>query len=197
MTIDQAAALLRTPRIEWKQPQVWCDLGSGEGLFTLTLATLLAPGSTIYAVDRNQSALQRIPKEHHGASIRSIHADLNSDRLQLPSADGILMANVLHFIPKQENLLERLRDLSARFLVVEYEQGRSSTWRPYPVSFQKLRELFSVVGIRSVTQISSRKSRFGGTMYSALGEAESGAHGTDRSRQLVRSAIGENEDLES
>jgi ubiquinone/menaquinone biosynthesis C-methylase UbiE len=172
MTIDQAAALLRTPRIEWTRPQVWCDLGSGEGLFTLTLATLLAPGSTIYAVDRNQSALQRIPKEHHGASIRSIHGDLNSDRLQLPSADGILMANVLHFIPKQENLLKRLRDLSERFLIVEYEQGRSSTWRPYPVSFQKLRELFSVVGIHAITQISSRKSRFGGTMYSALAEAE-------------------------
>jgi ubiquinone/menaquinone biosynthesis C-methylase UbiE len=171
MTTDQAAALLCTSRIEWTRPQVWCDLGCGEGLFTLTLATLLATGSTIYAVDRNQSALQRIPKEHHGASIRKIHGDLNSDRLQLPSADGILMANVLHFIPKQESLLKRLRDVSERFLIVEYEQGRSSTWRPYPVSFQKLRDLFSVVGIHSVTQIRTRKSRFGGTMYSALGEA--------------------------
>jgi ubiquinone/menaquinone biosynthesis C-methylase UbiE len=171
MTIDQATALLRTPRIEWTRPQVWCDLGSGEGLFTLTLATLLGPASTIYAVDRNQSALQRIPKEHNGASIRSIYGDLNSDRLQLPSADGMLMANVLHFIPKQENLLKQLRDVSERFLIVEYEQGRSSIWRPYPVSFQKLRELFSAVGIHSVTHISTRKSRFGGTMYSALGES--------------------------
>ena len=171
MTIDQAAALLRTPRVEWTRPQLWCDLGCGEGLFTLTLATLLAPASTIYAVDRNQSALQRIPEEHHGANIRKIHGDLNSDRLQLPSADGILMANVLHFIPKPESLLKRLRDVSGRFLIVEYEQGRSSIWRPYPVTFQKLRDLFFVVGIHSVTQISTRKSRFGGTMYSALAEA--------------------------
>jgi hypothetical protein len=140
-------------------------------VFTLTLATLVAPGSTIYAVDRNRSALQRIPKEHHGASIGKIYGDLNSDRLQLPSADGILMANVLHFIPKQESLLKRLRDVSERFLIVEYEQGRSSTWRPYPVSFQKLRDLFYVVGIHSVTQVSTRRSRFGGIMYSALGEA--------------------------
>ena len=172
MTIDQAAVLLRTPRIEWTRPQVWCDLGCGEGLFTLTLATLLAPGSTIYAVDRNQSALRRIPDEHHGANIRKIHGDLNSDRLQLPSADGILMANVLHFIPKQESLLKRLRDVSERFLIVEYEQGRSSSWQPYPVTFQKLRDLFLVIGIHSLTQIGTRRSRFGGTIYSALAEAE-------------------------
>jgi trans-aconitate methyltransferase len=170
MTIQQAAALLRTPRVEWTQPQVWCDLGCGEGLFTRTLATLLAPGSTIYAVDRNQPALGRIPDERHGVTVRKILGDLNDDSLQLPSADGILMANVLHFIPEQENLLKRLRDVSERFLIVEYEQGQSSTWRPYPVNFQKLRDLFHAAGVHSVTQISTRKSRFGGTMYAALAE---------------------------
>ena len=152
------------------QPQVWCDLGCGEGLFTLTLATLLAPGSTVYAVDRNQAALGRIPEEQHGVTVRKIRGDINNS-LQLPPADGILMANVLHFIPEQEHLLKGLRHVSTRFLIVEYQQGQSSIWRPYPVSFQKLRELCHAVGVQSVTQIGTRKSRFGGSMYAALAEA--------------------------
>jgi hypothetical protein len=28
MKISQAAELIRTPMIEWKSPQSWCDLGS-------------------------------------------------------------------------------------------------------------------------------------------------------------------------
>lgn len=171
MTIHEAATLLRTPLIDWTQPQVWCDRGCGEGLFTLALATLLAPGSTIYAVDQSQSALANIPNEHEGVSIRKIHGNLNSYSLQLPGADGILIANALHFIPEQENLLRRLRDVSKRFLIVEYERSQSSRWGPYPVTFGALRNLCQAVGLESVTQIGFRKSRFGGTMYSALAEA--------------------------
>ena len=171
MTIQEAAALLRTPRIEWTRPQIWCDLGCGEGLFTLTLATLLAAGSTIYAVDRNQPALKRIPDEHNGVSILKSRGDLNDHNLQIPPVDGVLIANALHFIPKQEDLLRRLRRISERFLIVEYEQSQSSRWQPYPVSFQKLGKLFQAAAVHSVMQISTRKSRFGGIMYSALAEA--------------------------
>ncbi|MBE7179566.1 MAG: class I SAM-dependent methyltransferase, partial [Mucilaginibacter polytrichastri] len=32
-------------------PQVWADLGCGDGLFSRALAGFLAQGSTIYAVD--------------------------------------------------------------------------------------------------------------------------------------------------
>jgi hypothetical protein len=49
MKISEATALIRTPLIEWGKPQSWCDLGSGNGTFTVALAHLLAAGSTIYA----------------------------------------------------------------------------------------------------------------------------------------------------
>jgi len=170
MTIDQAAVLLRTPRIEGVRPQVWCDLGCGEGLFTIALASLLAPGSIIHAVDMNQRALERVPERHGNVAIRAVLADMNSPSLRLPQSDGILMANSLHFIPEQARLLARLASRAQRFLIVEYEQSRSSTWGPYPVNFENLCTLFQRAGVNNVERIGSLKSRFGGTMYSALAE---------------------------
>jgi len=170
MTIEQAAVLLRAPRIEWTRPQTWCDLGCGEGTFTVALASLLAPGSTIHAVDVDQRALEKVPERHGGVEIRTFLADINSHSLRLPNCDGILMANSLHFIQEQGQLLSRLTAVSQRFLVVEYERSRSSVWGPYPVNFQNLCDLFHEAGDYAVNQINLRKSRFGGTMYSALAE---------------------------
>jgi ubiquinone/menaquinone biosynthesis C-methylase UbiE len=172
MTIDQAAALLRTPRIEWARPQVWCDLGCGEGAFTLALASLLAPGSTIHAIDIDRRALRKIPESHDGVSIRTVVADINSLSLRLPPGDGILMANSLHFIQEQAQLLARLTAVTRRFLVVEYDRSRSSVWEPYPVNFNRLCDLFHEAGTDAVHRIDSRRSRFGGTMYSALAESK-------------------------
>jgi ubiquinone/menaquinone biosynthesis C-methylase UbiE len=170
MTIDQAATLLRTPRIEWARPQIWCDLGCGEGVFTMALASLLAPGSTIHAVDMDQRALQKVPERHGGVAIRTVLADVNSLTLRLPYCDGVLMANSLHFIQEQAQLLARLTAVSQRFLVVEYERSSSNIWEPYPVNFQKLSALFHEAGAEAVHRINSRRSRFGGTMYAAFAE---------------------------
>lgn len=172
MTINQAAALLRTPRIEWARPQIWCDLGCGEGIFTMALASLLAPGSTIHAVDIDQRALGKVPERHGDVAIRTVLADVNSLSLRLPCCDGILMANSLHFIQEQAQLLARLTAVSQRILVVEYERSSSNVWEPYPVNFQKLCALFHEAGAGAVHQISSQRSRFGGTMYSALAEVD-------------------------
>jgi predicted RNA methylase len=60
MKISEATALIRTPLIEWVRPQDWCDLGCGTGTFTTALAELLAPGSTIHAVDLDQKMLEEI-----------------------------------------------------------------------------------------------------------------------------------------
>ena len=59
----------------------------------MTLASLLAPGSTIHAVDFDSTALQQIPDEYPGIGIRKALADLSSPGLRLPSVDGILLAN--------------------------------------------------------------------------------------------------------
>ena len=170
MKIGEASALIRTPLIEWDRRQSWCDLGSGNGTFTRALARLLAPGSTIYAVDFDASILEEIPERHNEVEIRKIVGDLESRTLRLPIVEGVLMANTLHFIREQQSLMRRLLTVTDRFLVVEYERSKSSRWGPYPVRFEKLTQLFSEVGMDRVEKLATRPSLFGGTMYSALAQ---------------------------
>jgi hypothetical protein len=131
---------------------------------------LLAPGSTIHAVDLDQRALEGIPDQHGGVEIRKILGDLRSPILRLPSVDGILMANALHFIREQHLFLRRLLSVTDRFLIVEYERSRPNPWSPYPVGFERLCEVFRESGVERVEKLATRPSRFGGTMYSAFVE---------------------------
>jgi SAM-dependent methyltransferase len=170
MKVAEATALICTPLIEWARPQSWCDLGSGKGTFTIALAQLLTPGSTIYAIDFDQRALEGIPDQHDGVEIRKIVGDLQSSTLRLPSVDGILMANTLHFIPDQQVFLRKLLSVADRCLIVEYERSRPNRWGPYPVGFERLRQLFSEAGVDRVEKLSTRPSLFGGTMYSAFAD---------------------------
>jgi len=138
--------------------------------FTTALAQLLASGSSIYAVDLDQRALERIPEQYHGVTIRKVLGDLRSSSLRLPAADGILMANSLHFIEDQHLFLKKLLSVTDRFLIVEYERSRPTPWGPYPVGFERLRELSNGAGLKRVERLATRASRFGGTIYSALAE---------------------------
>ena len=115
----------------------------------MALAQLLAPGSTIYAVDLDRRTLEGIPDQHNGVEIRKIVGDLQSFSLRLPQVDGILMANTLHFIQEQQALLRRLLSVADRFLIVEYERSRPNRWGPYPVGFERLRQLFSEAGVEA------------------------------------------------
>jgi trans-aconitate methyltransferase len=150
MKISEATNLIHSPIIEGSRPQSWCDLGCGSGTFTTALAQLLTSGSTIHAVDLDQAALERTPDQYHGVAIRKVLGDLRSPSLRLPSVDGILIANSLHFIEDQQLFLKKLLSLTDRFLIVEYERSRATPWGPYPVGFERLRELFSEAGVQRV-----------------------------------------------
>ena len=80
------------------------------------------------------------------------------------------MANSLHFIPDQRLFMRKLLSVADHFLIVEYERSRPNRWGPYPVGFERLRELFSEAGVESVEKLATRASRFGGIIYSALAE---------------------------
>lgn len=170
MKTSEATALISTPAIESALPQSWCDLGCGRGTFTLALAESLAAGSTIHAVDLDHGALEAIPDQHHGVAIRKVAGDLRSPSLRLPSVDGILMANSLHFIQGQHLFLKSLLSVTNRILIVEYERSKPSPWVPYPVGFERLCERFRELGVEQVEKVATRRSRFGGTMYSAFAE---------------------------
>jgi hypothetical protein len=139
----------------------------------MALAQSLASGSKIQAVDLDERALQEFPDQYHGVAIHKVLGDLRSPSLRLPSVDGILMANFLHFIPDQHLFLRKLLSVTDHFLIVEYERSIPSPWGPYPVGFERLRQLFSEIGVERVEKLVTRRSRFGGTMYSAFAERSS------------------------
>jgi ubiquinone/menaquinone biosynthesis C-methylase UbiE len=114
MKISEAMALIRNPTLQQNRIHCWCDLGCGTGAFTMGLAQSLTSG-TIHVVDLDSKALGTIPDEDHGVVIRKVLADLRSPGLRLPSVDGILMANSLHFIQDQHLFIKKLLPLTNSF----------------------------------------------------------------------------------
>jgi SAM-dependent methyltransferase len=154
----------------------WADLGAGSGAFTLALADLLGPGATIYAVDRDQSALGRLSlamrKMFSGVTLHTLAADFTRP-LDLPALDGILMANALHFVPDRHKpaLLERLRGFlppGGQFLLVEYNTDSGNLWVPHPLSFGSWAKLAAGSGYTQTTRLAAYPSRFLHEIFSAL-----------------------------
>jgi hypothetical protein len=70
---------------------------------------LLPPGSVIYAIDKDEKSLSRIPDRYQEATIRKKVVNLDASDLFLPALDGVLMANLLHFIEHQGDFVGKLR----------------------------------------------------------------------------------------
>jgi ubiquinone/menaquinone biosynthesis C-methylase UbiE len=153
---------------------VWADLGAGTGNFTWALAELLGPAGTIYALDRDARAIaaqqRRLGGEPPAATIVPRQADVLRP-LDLPPLDGVLAANLLHFVRDQAGLLRRLRAQlrpGGRLLVIEYEQATPLPWVPYPLPFARLERLAREAGFQQPTQVGTRRSPSSGqVLYAA------------------------------
>src|SRR5262245_66522725 len=101
MTKDQAVELIADADIGGQRPTTWADLGCGEGIFTLALATLLPKQSVIHAMDRDPNALRQIPDRWSGVSISTHVGDFLTAAWPFDHLDGILLANSLHYVRDQ------------------------------------------------------------------------------------------------
>ena len=150
----------------------WADLGCGDGTFTLALASLLAPGSTIHAMDIDGSALRTIPASHKGAHITTHRGDFVSETWPFTGLDGILMANSLHYVDHQAAFIracERRMKVRRHFLIVEYDSDEPNRWVPYPLSRAALTALFARADCAPVAFLQSRPSAYRrAPLYSAL-----------------------------
>jgi trans-aconitate methyltransferase len=153
----------------------WADLGAGTGNFTWALAELLGPTATIYALDRDARAVaaqeRRLREEPPAAAVIARQTDVLRP-LGLPPLDGILAANLLHFVRDQAGLLQRLRTElrpGGRLLVVEYEQALPIPWVPHPLPFARLASLAHEAGFQPPTQVGMRRSPSSGrVLYAAV-----------------------------
>ena len=92
--------------------------------------------------------------------------------LDLPPLDGVLLANLLHFIRDQEGLLRRLHGQlkpGGHLLVVEYDQSLPIPWVPFPVPFARFEALAREAGFEAARQVGYRRSPSSGRgMYAGV-----------------------------
>jgi SAM-dependent methyltransferase len=157
-----------------RRPGTWADLGSGDGTFTRAIAELVGPGSRVYAVDRDASALASVMRQKVGAGVEVIPVTADfTGPFELPGfegqlLDGILLANALHFGsdpgPVLRRLAERVRP-GGRVIVVEYDNRAASRWVPYPIPSAQWPVLAGRAGLTAPVVAGSRRSAFGGALY--------------------------------
>ncbi|MEP6796121.1 MAG: class I SAM-dependent methyltransferase, partial [Saprospiraceae bacterium] len=90
-----------------------------------------------------------------------VEADFNIPMV-LPSLDGILMANALHYANDHlyvlNNVLTSLNP-GGTFILIEYDtENPNPPWVPNPVSLHKFRELCRQTGLKDPIEIGRRQS---------------------------------------
>ena len=161
----------------------WLELGAGDGAFTLALADLLGPGGRITTLDRDARALRigsdAVAYRFPGVTVTTEVGDFTRG---LPAGpfDGVLAANSLHFVKDRRELLAKIRALTSRLVVVEYDADRGNPWVPHPFSFESWRREAQTAGFDDPILIHRVPSRFLGAIYGAVTVP---AHATHEGRQ--------------
>jgi len=153
------------------KPTRWADLGCGTGFFTNVLSSMLAKGSTIYAVDTDASAVKKV-NIAEGINLETFVFDFTKTAWPFTALNGILLANALHYVKDKNTLAERLKKHFAAdgcVLIVEYDTNAANPWVPYPISYQVLKELCVQHSFSSIEKIGEMPSAFGrANLYGAL-----------------------------
>jgi ubiquinone/menaquinone biosynthesis C-methylase UbiE len=172
LELKQAISLLSNEYLNQSRKEIWTDLGCGDGTFTLALASLLQPGSIIHAVDRDKTALNKIPDIYNGSKIEKHAGDFIKEDFRSNQLDGILMANSLHFVKDKTSFIQKAKNYMQKdgyFLLIEYDMDAPNQWVPYPLSFTRLKELFIGSGFSFVERLHEQPSLFGrAVLYSSI-----------------------------
>lgn len=155
---------------------IWADFGAGAGAFTLALRELLGPDSDIYAVDKDRARLaelKQVWRGRFGDDLSRLHllaADFTQS-LDIPTLDGVLMANSLHFFKDKGRVLRHVSSFlkpGGALLLVEYNVDSGNTWVPYPLSFETWRALAPQNGFTEPRLLANASSSFLRGFYSAV-----------------------------
>ena len=172
MKIEQAIELISGVEGINKPKQQWADLGCGDGLFTLALATLIGKDSLIHAVDTDQKSLSNIPDSENSVVIQKHKLDFVLKPLPFTNLDGVLMANSFHFIKDKAAFIVKIKNhlkASHKLILIEYDMDTANKWVPYPISFKKLERLFKEFNYHSIDKLNEIPSIYNrANIYSAL-----------------------------
>ncbi len=165
------------------QGGVWADFGAGSGAFTLALRELVGLDATIYAVDKDKSALRELEDSHRArfnSTLRHAQGDASnlillpndfSRPLEIPPLDGIVMANSLHFFKDKEKILRHVRSFlkpNGILLLIEYNVDKGNLWVPHPLTFESFQALAPKAGFTEPRLLAKVPSNFLREFYSAV-----------------------------
>ena len=153
----------------------YADFGAGSGAFTWALRELVGPDARIFAVDKDEKALDDLQEEFL-ARFNSINnlflVPMDFSRpLGLSPLDGIIMANSLHFFKDKEKLLRHVSKFlkpAGSLIVVEYNVDKGNMWVPYPLTFETYSKLAPRAGFSEPRLLAKAPSRFLKEFYSAV-----------------------------
>jgi ubiquinone/menaquinone biosynthesis C-methylase UbiE len=112
--------------LEIRPGQTVCDLGSGNGFYTLALAEMVGPEGLVYAVDIQPEMLRMLSRRAAQERIDNIRLILGSPidpRLPEGEIDLVLCVDVYHEFSHPEPMLARIRESLApggRVALVEF-----------------------------------------------------------------------------
>jgi ubiquinone/menaquinone biosynthesis C-methylase UbiE len=98
--------------LDIREGQSVCDLGCGNGFYTLEIARLVGPGGTVYACDIQLEMLRMLVESAATAGRSNIRPVLGTPvdpRLPPASVDLVLCVDVYHEFSHPEAMLEKIR----------------------------------------------------------------------------------------
>jgi len=99
--------------LEIEKGQRVCDLGSGNGFYTLQLARRVGPEGLVYAVDIQPEMLRMLARRAAAAGLTNIRPILGTaidPRLPAGEVDLVLCVDVYHEFSHPEQMLARIRE---------------------------------------------------------------------------------------
>jgi ubiquinone/menaquinone biosynthesis C-methylase UbiE len=112
--------------LEVKPGQTVCDMGCGNGFYTLQLARLVGPRGLVYAVDIQPEMLQMLAHNAVEAGLTNIRPVLGTPidpRLPVAAIDMMLCVDVYHEFSHPEAMLAKIRESLApngQMVLVEF-----------------------------------------------------------------------------
>ena len=129
-----------------RKGMVFLDLGCGYGTFSLAAASIVGRSGLVYSLDIDERMIRSVVRKAQWMALRNIRAmvaDISSlRRTELPAADIVLFANVIHGTRKRVQLLKGVKRFlkpAGRIIVMNWEVDENTPRGP-PMNLRPTKE---------------------------------------------------------
>ena len=143
-----------------KEGQVVCDMGCGNGFYTLKLAPLVGKTGKVLAVDIQKEMLDMLKKRADGLNVNNIEYILGGvadPKLPVDGVDIVFMVDVYHEFDHPVEMLEHIRKSlkpKGQIILVEFrsEDPKVPIKKEHKMSKEQILKEFPINGFKLVEQ---------------------------------------------